>query len=148
LAKEIWKEFALLIKPVVIEKLAYYSNLSGKLFLQPIPLSKKRLRDRGFNQAFFLCKYFQKFLTLPISDFIIRVKDTKSQAELKNKRERYNNLRGAFKINDHGHPELILGSRIVLVDDVITSGSTVKEAAKILKKFGAIKIYILALAKG
>ena len=150
LATEIWKEITKIIKPVAIERLAFYKKLSGKVYFQPIPLSLKKIRSRGFNQALLVTKFFKNFLNLPITDFLIRIKDTKAQAELKTKKERYNNLRGAFKMNpaQRGHPELVSGSRIILVDDVVTTGSTVKEAAKVLKKAGAEKVYVLALAKG
>jgi len=150
LATEVWKELTSVIKPEIIGDLNFYKKLPGKVFFQPIPLSKNKLRDRGFNQAFLIAKFFRKFFGYPIADFLIRVKDKKPQAELKTKKERYNNLQGAFKINPDPscHPELISGSRIILVDDVITSGSTVREAAKILKKSGAGKIYVLTLAKG
>lgn len=148
LATEVLRELTRIIKPETFNHLEFYKKLSEKTYLQPIPLSPKKFRERGFNQAFLITKFFQKYLNFPITDFLVRIKETKSQAELKTKKERYNNLKGAFKINPNCQQDLILKSRIILIDDVITTGSTVKEAAKTLKKAGADKVYVLGLAKG
>jgi len=136
-----------IISPKDLEGLAFYKKLSTKTFFQPIPLSEKKLRERGFNQAFLITKFFRRFFKFPIADFLIRVKETKPQAELKTKKDRYNNLKKAFKIKKE-HLETVSGVRVILVDDVITSGSTVREAAKTLKKAGASKVYVFALARG
>lgn len=147
LATDVWNEFIKTVNPLAIEPLGFYKKLSGKIYIQPVPLSINKIRDRGFNQALLISKFFQKFLDIPISDFLLRIKDTLPQAEIKTKRDRYNNVRGAFKIKNK-HSLSINGSKVILVDDVITTGSTVKEPAKILKKAGALKVYVLTLAKG
>lgn len=147
LVTEAWKDLTRTIEPEAVRQIGFYKRISKDFFLQPVPLSKRKIRERGFNQAFLITKFFQAFLDFPISDFLVRVKETLPQAELKTKKERYNNLRGVFKIKPDSHPA-VAGSRIILVDDVITTGSTVREAAKVLKKSGASKIYVLALAKG
>lgn len=148
LATEVLEELTKIIKPETFNHLEFYKKLSSKTYFQPIPLSPKKFRERGFNQALLITKFFQNYFNYSIADFLIRVKETKPQAELKTKRERFNNLKGAFKINPNCQQDLILKSRIILIDDVITTGSTVKEAAKTLKKAGADKVYVLALAKG
>lgn len=147
LATDIWEELSKGIYPEVTKRLAFYNKLIGKMFLQPIPLSTERLRSRGFNQALLITRFFQKFINLPIADFLIRIKNTSSQADLKSRKLRYQNMRGAFRIRKTALKEMT-GANIILVDDVVTTGSTVKEAARILKKSGAGKIYVLALAKG
>ena len=147
LATDIGKEFFQIIKPEIINKLSFYKKLSPPLYFQPIPLSQKKLRERGFNQAFLLTKFLQKFLDIPIVDLLVKAKETKNQAELKSKKDRYNNLRGAFEINQKDQI-MIRKSRIILVDDVITTGSTIREAAKILKKYLPLKVYALTLARG
>ena len=144
---ETWKDLTRTIEPEAVRQIGFYKRMSKDFFLQPIPLSKRKIRERGFNQAFLITKFFQGFLDFPISDFLVRVKETLPQAELKTKKDRYNNLRGAFKIKPTRHPA-VAGSKIILVDDVITTGSTAREAAKMLKKAGAAKIYVLAIAKG
>jgi len=147
LVTEAWKDLTRIIEPEAVRQIGFYKRISKDFFLQPIPLSKRKIRERGFNQAFLITRFFQAFLDFPISDFLIRVKETLPQAELKTKKDRYNNLRGAFKINPVNKSKVI-GSKIILVDDVVTTGSTVREAAKVLKKAGAAKVYVLALAKG
>jgi ComF family protein len=111
----------------------------------PVPLHPKRLKERSFNQAQLLAEILGEELKIPvISDNLIRVKETSSQINL-NKKEREENVRGAFSLKEK---ENIKGKNILLIDDVYTTGSTVRECAKILKKFGAKKINVLTLAKG
>lgn len=147
LAKDIGRDFFKTVNFKDYNILAFYNKLSPPIFFQPIPLTKRKLRERGFNQALFVTNFIKKYVDLPIGNFLIKIKETKSQAELKTKMERYQNLRGAFKIN-HPITADLKNTRVVLVDDVITSGSTIKEAAAVLKKAGCIKVYALTLARG
>ena len=142
LATEVWKDFSKSISPDTVDKLDLYKNLSNNFVIQPIPLSKNKYNERGFNQAKFISGYFQKYLHFPIVDVLNKKKEMTSQAQLKNKGARYLNTKGAFTSLQCPYPN------VILVDDVVTSGSTVAEAAKTLKKAGAKKVYILALAKG
>jgi len=142
LATQVWEDFYKAITPEIISKLGFYKNLSSDLVIQPIPLSKIKYNERGFNQAKFISIYFQKNLHFPIVDLLKRKEEILAQAQMKNKRARYLNVKGTFLGQRCIHPN------VILVDDVVTSGSTVKEAAKILKKAGAKKVYVLALAKG
>jgi ComF family protein len=146
LATEVWKEFWQTINPEALKPTVLFKEIVKDGVIQPIPLTKSKLRERGFNQAELIAQYFQKFLSLPKVDCLVRKKETLSQAQLKSKRQRYLNLRGAFVIKDKNIN--LRGRKIVLVDDIITTGSTVKEATKVLKKFGARKIYVLTLARG
>lgn len=142
LATEVWGDFCKSISPGTIDKLGLYKSLSGNFVIQPIPLSKIKYNERGFNQAKFISIYFQKILHFPIVDLLIRGKELSSQAQLKNKKTRYLNTKGVFTSLQCPY------SNIILIDDVVTSGSTVAEAAKTLKMAGAKKVYVLALAKG
>jgi len=142
LAVQVWNDFYKMIAPEVISKLDYYKKLPGDLVIQPIPLSKNRFNERGFNQANFIGAFFQKFLHFPIVNLLTKNKDVPAQAQIKNKKERYLNTKGIFTVIQSVNPN------ILLVDDIITSGSTVKEATKILKRSGAKKVYVLALAMG
>jgi len=146
LATEVWKEFWQALNPEALKPIVLFKEIVREGVIQPIPLTKTKLRERGFNQAELIARYFQKFFNLPIADFLIRKKETLSQAQLKSKKERYHNLRGAFSLKEKNID--LSGQKIVLVDDVITTGSTVKEAAKVLKRAGAFKVYTLTLAKG
>ncbi len=110
----------------------------------PIPLHSKRQRERGFNQAELLAKIMAGKLNLEMSDALERIKPTKPQAKSKDSEERQKNVAGCFKIKN---PELVQGKNIILVDDVFTSGATMDEAVKIMKKNGAKKIIALVAAK-
>ncbi len=142
LATDIWQEFYKVIEPQVISKLGFYKKLSQDTFIQPIPLSKLRYNERGFNQAKIISSFFQNLLHFPTIDLLVRKEERLSQAQTKNKQIRCLNVRGVFSCTRFV-PESIL-----LIDDVITSGSTIKEAARILKIAGVKKVYALALAKG
>ncbi len=147
-AKEIFKELFKIINVDNIRFLELYKNLENDVFIQPIPLHKNKFKDRGFNQAFIISQYLNQLLNFPVIDILERVKETKNQAEIKDRKKRYQNVRGAFKIKKDVDLNLIKNKRIILVDDVITTGFTVNEAAKILKKAGAIKVYCFTLAQG
>lgn len=148
LATEVWKDFYKIIPPKDICKLGFYKELSVNFVIQPIPLSNNKYSERGFNQASLISSCFQKLLHFPVVDLLIRKKDTSSQAQTKNKRGRYLNVQDAFAIKPECRGLIYQTPNIILIDDVITSGSTVKEAAKILKEAGIKKIYVLTLAKG
>jgi competence protein ComFC len=148
LATEVWQEFYKIIEPQVITKLGFYKKLSIYFVIQPIPLSKIKYNERGFNQAKIISAFFQKFIHFPIVDLLIRKKEISAQAQIKNKKERYLNIKGTFVVNDNCRGVINDISNIILIDDVVTSGSTVKEAVRVLKEAGAKKVYVLALAKG
>ncbi|MDO8741845.1 MAG: ComF family protein [Candidatus Roizmanbacteria bacterium] len=145
LATEVWQEFYRIIKPETIAKLGFYKKLSSDFIIQPIPLSKNKYNERGFNQAKIISLFFQKFINYPIVNLLVRKKGVLPQAQLGSLRKRYQNVRGSFQVVDK---KLLNNKRVILVDDIVTTGSTVKEAAKILKEAGAKRVYILALAKG
>ncbi len=116
-----------------------------KFIVLPIPLSKQRLRKRGFNQAELIAKIFAEHFELPIlSGALERTKHTKPQSETKGLSERNENVSGCFIVT---RPESIAGKNILLIDDVITSGATLLAAATVLKNAGARKIIALAMAK-
>jgi competence protein ComFC len=111
--------------------------------LVPIPLSAKRLRQRGYNHAELLSVGLAEKLGLKQMNVLERIRETKSQFGLKLK-ERKENLKNAFTLNTKYS---MLNANIFLVDDILTSGSTLFEAAKILKKNGAKQVWGLTLAR-
>lgn len=129
---------------------AYCHNLSRNLDLSkyivvPVPLYPKRELKRGFNQAAILANVIGKRFFLPLEkNNLIRVKDTKTQTDLKDYQAREENLRGAFQITDSA---ALKNKNIVLVDDVFTSGATLNEAARVLNSAGAKKILALVVAR-
>lgn len=109
-----------------------------------VPLHKKRLRHRGFNQSLFLAGHAGKALGIKLSlDGLVRIRHTPPQVDLSPK-EREDNVRGAFMVRT---PEEFRGEKVLLVDDVYTTGATVKECARVLKKAGAEAVYVLTVAR-
>ncbi len=144
LATEIWRELGMIIEPERLNKLSFYKNRKD-FYFQPIPLHPKRFNERGFNQADLVMNFFKQFLVYPRGNFLIRKKETLAQAQLKEKQRRYFNVLGTFGVLNE---DKLQGKNLILVDDVVTTGSTLKEAARILKDHGAEKVYALTLAKG
>ncbi|OHA47682.1 MAG: hypothetical protein A2806_03645 [Candidatus Terrybacteria bacterium RIFCSPHIGHO2_01_FULL_48_17] len=114
------------------------------MLIAPIPLHPKRLRERGFNQSLCLAEEIASRLETDYTEVLTRRKETKQQAKM-SREQRYENLRNAFAINDR---QAILGKSILLVDDVITTGATIREAAQTLRREGAKEIWASAAAQG
>jgi ComF family protein len=110
----------------------------------PVPLHPKRLREREFNQSLLLADRIARRLGLPLSYAnLVRIAPAPAQTTLSRKR-RLKNLRGAFAVR---RPDAIAGKRILLIDDVFTTGATVNECAKTLRKAGAGDVFALTLAR-
>ncbi len=117
-------------------------NINDYLLI-PVPLSKKRLRWRGFNQSELIAREINKNVGLKISTELRRLKHRKAQAKL-NLAERKNNLKNCF----YWSGENLKNKKIIIVDDVCTTGSTLNEIALELKKHQAEEIWGLVLAHG
>lgn len=114
-----------------------------KAALVAVPLSRERLRERGFNQAALICELLARRYGLSVWPGLLRNRHTKAQAELR-RLERSSNVKGAFSTTvGETAPE-----RVILVDDVITTGATLAEAAKTLRQAGSKVIVALTLAHG
>lgn len=110
----------------------------------PIPLHKSRFAARGYNQAQLLAKRVSEKTGIALrDDLLIRVKKTEAQ-KLMNADERHNNLKNAFKI---GVFDVKLET-VVLIDDIYTTGSTMDEAARVIRQAGVQNVYCLSLASG
>lgn len=127
----------------LIQKEGFDEAYQYKPAIVPIPLHPSRLRARGYNQAQVLAEGLSNKFSLRLVDLIIRVKRTLSQVGLKRK-ERIENLKDAFSpafnVSVSEYPY------IFLVDDVLTTGATLAEAARILKRHGAKKVWGATLA--
>ncbi|HBX15700.1 MAG TPA: hypothetical protein DEF57_00120 [Candidatus Magasanikbacteria bacterium] len=109
----------------------------------PIPLHKKRYLERGFNQAEILAESWGRHLGVPIlKNVLIRSRQTKTQVGL-NGIERRSNLRGAFTLRQ----PLVNIDRVILVDDVFTTGSTMEEAARVLRSNGIKEVWGEVIAR-
>ncbi len=114
-------------------------------FILPVPLHKQRLVKRGFNQSLEIARPIAKYFDIPIDlKTIRRNRQTLAQANL-NITERKKNIRGCFelKLKDGA----LTGKHIVIIDDVVTTGSTINELAKLLKKAGAEKVGVWSIAR-
>lgn len=109
-------------------------------YLVPVPLAPKRLAERGFNQSEKLAKYLK---LAPVLNCLVRRRETKPQFDLKIA-ERRKNVRNAFVTTTHRLP----AGSYCLVDDVATTGATLSECAKALKKTGAKRIFAICVARG
>ena len=108
-----------------------------------IPMIRKDERKRGFNQCRLIANEIGYNLNIPVSNCIKKVKHTKEQKKL-TKEERIKNLIGAFEVTSN---EDIKNKRVLLIDDVMTTGATIGECTKILKKSGVKEIIVLTIAK-
>ena len=148
--------FAAVMYGRILEELSDLRMLENfkDAILIPIPLSGKRSRERGFNQAELICKELIKIeksnlrhgvdvnFTLE-SDVLIKPKDTVHQAHIENRTARLKNIVGSFAVKN---TEKLKNGNIILIDDVTTTGATLSEARKILKQSGARKIIAFTVA--
>lgn len=111
----------------------------------PVPLHRRRQQQRGYNQAGLLAQHLAQHYRLTYRpDVLTRDRDTPSQALLKGRRARRANVKNAFRVAAPAH---IQAQHLILVDDVMTTGATVNECAKTLKRAGAASVIVLALSR-
>jgi ComF family protein len=111
-----------------------------------VPLHKKSLRKRDFNQSEMLGRRIAAELGLPIADCLEKIRHTANQNEL-SRHERLNNLKCAFRVRERSRA-ILWGRTILLVDDVMTTGATLDECSRTLLAAGAREVRCLALARG
>jgi competence protein ComFC len=117
----------------------------GKSFdlVVPVPLSIYRRNWRGFNQAEVIADEVGRQIYVPVREVLRRVKNTKQQSKIKDRKGRFMNVKGVFKMSTLE----VEGKNVLLVDDVYTSGATMREATKVLKLSGAKLVWGLVLAR-
>lgn len=114
----------------------------GAEMVVPVPMHPKRQKHRGYNQSELLAREIAVLLDVPCEIGLVRVRDTVQQARL-DADERRKNLKDAFRAEP-----CVAGWRVLLVDDVYTTGETARECARALREGGAISVSFLAYAKG
>ncbi len=140
------KELANPLSFLIIEHLQLLDNKPDftDFIIIPLPLEKRKLKWRGFNQAEEIAKELAKFLNIPIlNNILIKTKSTLPQVELAEE-TRKENIKGAFSVKNN---QEIKNKKILLVDDVYTTGSTMEETARVLKTAGAREIVGAVIAR-
>lgn len=122
-------------RPLCLE-LALASDL-----VAPVPLHPKRLKERGFNQSLLLAQAFPEVRLK--RELLVRVRHTPPQTGLKPQARR-DNVKGAFSVP---RPALVKGKNVLLVDDVFTTGATIRECARVLRRAGARRVEVLTVAR-
>ncbi|HEX2749784.1 MAG TPA: ComF family protein [Verrucomicrobiales bacterium] len=118
----------------------------GDWLMVPVPLHSRKLRERRFNQSAEIARTLHRLSGTPFHEALRRTRYTSSQAAL-DRDERLQNLRGAFTVYRRAVPR-ITGRRILLIDDVFTTGATAHECAATLRKHGAAEVVVLTAARG
>lgn len=150
--KRLAKLFAKILYDKILEELSELSvmeNFTNPILI-PIPLSPKRYRERGFNQAELICRELIKINNLRDSvdiklekNILIKPKETEHQARIKDRNARLKNIVGSFAVKNN---EKIKNRNIILIDDITTTGATLSEAKKVLKQSGARKVIAFTVA--
>lgn len=114
-------------------------------FVTWVPLSPRELRHRGFDQAEMLARQVAAIMDVPLASLLAKKNGVPTQSSMKSDAARRANVMGVFRLAEK-RPELA-GSRVLLVDDVITSGSTASECARLLRAGGVREVYVVGLAR-
>lgn len=124
------------------------SALAEKWHLVPVPLHRKRFQERGFNQAAEISRELSQQTGLPVLAALTRIRATGHQTSL-SRAQRLENLRGAFAVTRAGKRSIAVGlPGVVLVDDVLTTGSTVDECARTLRAAGLKRVQVVTVMRG
>lgn len=138
------RKLGVLLGRVVGEALRTYFQSWDDGVMLPVPLHRIRQRERGYNQSALLCQGMEECIQIPInSRLLVRNRHTSTQTKL-TALERQKNVREAFEVRCS---ERLEGRRIILVDDVSTTGATMNSCASVLRKAGADEIVGVALAR-
>ncbi len=141
------RELAKPLSSLIIDHLVSINKLENfaDFILIPIPSHIKKLKQRGFNPAQEIGKEISKILKIPLLDGVLtKTKPTIAQVEL-TKGERLKNIKGVFSCQN---PESVAGKKIILIDDVFTTGATMEECAAELKKARAKEVWGMVVARG
>ncbi len=122
----------------IADILKAHDVFSNYQYIVPVPISTERLAERGYNQSDVLADYISKTLDIPINNALVRIKHSAPQSTVGTSM-RAKNVRGAYKATEEFN-----GENIIVFDDICTTGSTVSECARTLKKAGAGKICVIS----
>jgi len=123
------------------ETLLSRTELAAADALVPVPLHRARMRERGYNQSELLASVISLRADIPVARALERIKNNRPQASLASRAEKITNVKGIFQQRSGFS---VRGKRVLLIDDVVTTGATVNECAKVLTRAGAREIMVLA----
>lgn len=155
--KRLAQLFAEVLHSRILEEYSDLSEMENfhNAILIPIPLSRKRYRRRGYNQAELICRELVKINSninlrhgvnadfMLANNVLMKPKETKHQAQIENRGERLKNIIGSFRVEN---ADPIKGRNIILIDDITTTGATLAEAKKVLRGAGARKVIAFTIA--
>jgi ComF family protein len=142
------------IGKVIAELIWYSTDLPEVDLIIPIPLKKNKLKKRGFNQSEEIGKHLSTLMKIPYLNSLNKVGNYQSQASMESKKARLSNLTNTFMVNSQFKKYLETQNNsnqeisILIIDDVITTGTTLNEAARVFKNLGIKNIYGCAVAHG
>ena len=129
---------------IIINNEKICGNLKSYDIIIPVPMYKKKENKRGYNQSSLIAKNIALEIDIEyVDDCLIKITNNQTQSKLK-KAERISNVKGVYKLNN---TQKINNKNVILFDDIYTTGNTVNECCKLLKKAGAKKILVLTIAK-
>ncbi len=138
------KTLAVSLAKLVLNHFPIDIHIAEYDYILPIPIHKKRLQERGFNQAILIANQISKEYGINVStDTLIKQKNTSPQSSL-NRQERQTNIIGAFELQQNA---VVTGKRILVLDDVYTTGATVREAVKVLWYADPAEVDVITLAR-
>ena len=121
-----------------------FENIKKYDKIIPVPISKKRYKERGYNQSLLIANEISKQTNLElVNNCLIKTKNIIEQSKL-NKEDRQQNIQGVYSIQNE---EIITNKKVLLIDDIYTTGSTVNECSKMLQQARPERIGVLVLAK-
>lgn len=145
------KEYGLFYANEIVQYLGDYIKSLNIDVIIPVPIHKEKLRIRGYNQADIIAKEVGRLMGIPVlSDLLLRNTNTVPQKGLNNI-QRFNNLNNAFSVNDNiikSKDSNFLLNNILIIDDIYTTGATINNCTKALKKYEDINVYYVTLSIG
>jgi len=144
---KLWSEPGKILQNIFANAFCTIFATTENIICVPVPVHKKKLYKRGFNQARLLTHQLELLSNLQVLELLLRTRNTRSQVGL-SKQERCQNIKSAFMINPLLSRQVPFNTRIVLVDDILTSGSTLQECALLLRKVGFSHVDALVLHQG
>ncbi|MCD5396186.1 MAG: ComF family protein [Candidatus Pacebacteria bacterium] len=130
---------------LIISQLKLKTNKFKNFLVSFVPITQKKRKFRGFNQSEEIAKRVSKALGLPVFSLLEKTKETRPQMELQ-REERRKNIEGVFSLIE-SRKKLVKGAKVLLIDDIFTTGATLNEAARVLKEGGAKKVFGVVIAR-